>query len=159
MAYSDEPVLVTTPRRWSVKAVVAIAFVLTLVGGILFVPLYQHNLDEEAHDIRRGPHQGALYDISVDGTPRTIELGWVAPALSAVITPAPPSGTTLEVSGDFGSETLGWNADLQGFGPGKLRLDPYAHNKVGFVLREGGRVLWRGTLWAYGIHDTHGHSH
>jgi hypothetical protein len=159
MAYSDEPVLVTAPRRWSVKAIVAIAFVMALVGGILFIPLYQHNLDEEAHDVPRGPHQGASYNISVDGKPRTIELGWVAPALSVVITPAPAADTTLEVAGDFGTETLAWNAELNGFGPGKLRVDPYAHTKVDLVLREGARVLWRDTLWAYGIHDTHGHSH
>ena len=159
MAYSDEPVLVTDSRRWSLKAVIAITCVMVLVGGILFIPLYQHNLDEAAHDVSRGPHQGALYDITLSKTPATIELGWVAPALSAVITPAPSPNAILEISGDFGTETLAWNTKLNGFGPGKLRVDPYAHNKVKLTLRLGDRVLWHETLWAYGIDDTHGHSH
>lgn len=159
MAYSDEPNLVKTPRRWSIKAIVAIAAVFVIVGGILFIPVFQHNLDESAHDARRGSHQGALYDITVAGAPHTIELGWIAPAFSAVLTPAPAADTTLEVSADFGSETLTWNAADNRFGPGKIRLDPYAHAKVKLTLRQAGRVLWRDTLWLYGIHDTHGHGH
>jgi hypothetical protein len=159
MAYSDEPNLVKTPRRWSLKAIAAIAVVFVVVGGVLFIPVFQHNLDESAHDARRGSHQGALYDISISGTPHTIELGWIAPAFSAVLTPAPAADTTLEVSGDFGSETFAWNATDNRFGPGKIRLDPYAHAKVKLTLRQAGRVLWRDTLWLYGIHDTHGHAH
>ncbi|MFA6960963.1 MAG: hypothetical protein WC205_09450 [Opitutaceae bacterium] len=157
MAYSDEPVLVTPARRWSVKTIAVITFVAVIVGGILFVPLYQHNLDEEAHDARRGPHQGALYDISASGTPHTIELGWIAPALSAVITPTPASDATLEVVGDFGTETLSWNTELNGFGPGKLRIDPYAHQKVKLTLRQGDRVLWTDSLWLYGVPAGHEH--
>ena len=159
MAYSDEPNLVKPPRRWSLKAIVAIAVVFVVVGGVLFIPIFQHNLDEEAHNVRRGSHQGALYDITVDGKPATLELGWIAPAFSAVLTPAPAPDATLEVSADFGDETLAWNATDSRFGPGKIRLDPYAHAKVKLTLRQAGRVLWRDTLWLYGVHDTHGHGH
>ncbi|CAM3061957.1 hypothetical protein [Rariglobus hedericola] len=159
MSYSDEPTLVAPTRRWSIKALLAITLVALVVGGILFIPVYQHNLDEEAHDARRGVTQGALYDIKIAGAPATIELGWVAPAISATISPAPAADTTLEISGDFGNETLAWDAAASRFGPGKLRVDPYAHSKVKLILRQGDRVLWRDTLWAYGIHDTHGHSH
>lgn len=159
MSYSDEPNLVTPARRWPLKNILALAAVMVLVGGILLVPLYQKNLDHEAHDARRGDTRGALYDITIDGTPATIELGWIAPAFSAVVKPAPDPAATLEISGDFGRETLDWNPELNGFGPGKLRVDPYAHHKVKLVLRLGDRVIWRDTLWAYGVHDTHGHSH
>lgn len=159
MSYSDEPNLVKTPRRWSLKAVVAITVVVVIVGGVLFIPVFQHNLDEEAHNVRRGSHQGALYDITLDGKPATLELGWIAPAFSAVLTPAPAADTTLEVSADFGSETLTWNATENRFGPGTTRIDPYAHAKVKLTLRQAGRVLWRDTLWLYGVHDTHGHAH
>jgi hypothetical protein len=100
-----------------------------------------------------------LYDITVNGVPHTLELGWSAPAFSAVLLPAPSSETILEVSGDFGHETLSWNTAENRFGPGKTRLDPYAHQKVTLTLRQGERTLWRDTLWLYGIHDTHGHSH
>lgn len=157
MAYSDEPVLVAPTRRWSAKTIAAILFVAAVVGGILYIPLFQHNLDEAAHDSPRGPHNGALYTITVANTPHTLELGWIAPAFSAALTPAPAPGATLEVLGDFGSETLAWNPETATFGPGRLRLEPYGHHKVKLTLRLDGRVLWTGTLWAYGIHDTHGH--
>lgn len=159
MSYSDEPNLVTPERRWSVKTVVIVTLVLGLVGGILWIPFYQKNLDREAHEARRGPHQGAIYPIVINGAPHTLELGWIAPAFSAVLTPAPPAGATLDASGDFGRETLAWDEAENRFGPGKLRLDPYAHAKVKLTLRQGDRPLWHGTLWLYGVHDTHGHSH
>lgn len=159
MSYSDEPNLVTPARRWSVKTIVITALVLTLVGGILWIPFFQKNLEAAAHDARRGPNRGALYDVVISGTPHTLELGWTAPAFSAVLSPAPAADTTLEVSGDFGRETLSWNPAENRFGPGTTRLDPFAHQKVKLVLRQAGRVLWSDTLWLYGIHDTHGHSH
>lgn len=159
MAYSDEPNLVTPARPWSPKTIVLVAVVLALVGGVLSIPFYQKNLEHEAHEARRGEHRGALYDITVAGAPHTIELGWIAPAFSAVLKPAPATGAILEVSGDFGRETLVWNAAENRFGPGATRLDPYAHQKVKLTLRQGDRVLWRDTLWLYGVHDTHGHSH
>ena len=46
MSYSDEPNLVTPARRWSVKTIVITALVLTLVGGILWIPFFQKNLDD-----------------------------------------------------------------------------------------------------------------
>ncbi len=159
MSYSDEPNLVAPSRRWPLKNIAALVAVILLVGGILSIPFYQKNLDHEAHEAPRGITQGALYNINLDGSPATIELGWIAPAFSAVVKPSPAAGATLEVSGDFGSETLTWNTTENRFGPGTARLDPYAHHKVKLVLRQGDRVLWRDTLWAYGIHDTHGHSH
>ena len=160
MAYSDEPVLVTPKSRWSLKTIVAVLLVVGLVGGILSIPFYQKNLDAEAHDAPRGPHHGTLHSIVLEKkTPAQLELGWIAPAFSAVLTPAPEPGTTLEVSGEFGSETLPWNAAEKRFGPGSFKLNPYAHHKVKLTLRHGDRVLWRDTVWAYGIHDTHGHSH
>lgn len=159
MPYSDEPNIVTPARRWSPKVIVITVLVLAAVGGILSIPFYQKNLDAEAHHARRGPHGGALYDISVDGAAHTIELGWIAPAFSAVLAPAPAEGVTLEVSGDFGRETLTWDVAQNRFGPGSLKLNPYGHYKVKLVLRQSDRVLWKDTLWLYGIHDTHGHSH
>ncbi len=159
MAYSDEPNLVAPARRWSPKVIVLTALVLALVGGILSIPLFQKNLEKAAHDVRRGPNRGALYDVNLDGAPHTLELGWTAPAFTAVLSPAPAPDTTLEVSADFGRETLAWNPSENRFGPGEARLDPFAHRKVKLTLRQGDRVLWSDTLWLYGIHDTHGHSH
>ena len=159
MSYSDEPNLVTSSRRWPLKNIAALIAVILLVGGILSIPFYQKNLDHEAHEAPRGETRGALYSITISGAPHTIELGWIAPAFSAVVKPAPAADTTLEVYGDFGRETLTWNPGENRFGPGTVRLDPYTHYKVKLVLRQGDRVLWRDTLWAYGIHDTHGHSH
>ena len=157
MAYSDEPNLVAPARRWSPKTLVLVALVLAVVGGFLAIPLYQHVLDERAHEVRRGPHHGALYDISISGAPHTLELGWIAPAFSAVLTPAPAATVTLEVSGDFGRETLAWNTAENRFGPGKLKLDPYAHTRVTLILRDGDRPLWTGDLWLYGVPSDHEH--
>lgn len=157
MAYSDEPVLVAPARRWSFKTIIAVALVLTLVGGILSIPFYQKHLDEAALNIRRGPHQGAFYNLTLDGAPHTLELGWIAPAFSAVLSPAPAADTTLEVSGDFGREMLPWNAAENRFGPGAARLDPYTHHKVKLTLRQGDRILWRDTLWLYGLQEGHSH--
>lgn len=155
MAYSDEPVLVTPARRWSPKVVAGCAAVLLLVVGILAVPIYQNHLDDVALHARRGPHQGALYDITVDGAPHTLELGWIAPAFSAALVPAPAPGTTLDASGDFGDETLTWDAAKKCFGPGKDHLNPYAHQKVKLTLRRDGRILWHDTLWLYGVPAGH----
>jgi len=155
MAYSDEPVLVKPARRWSPKVIAAIALVLLLVGGVLSIPLYQNHLDDAAHHVRRGQHQGALYDIIVGGVPHTIELGWMAPAFSAVLSPAPADGTVLDVSANFGDETLSWNAGKKCFGPGTARVDPYAHQKVKLTLRRDDRVLWSDTLWLYGVPAGH----
>ena len=157
MAYSDEPVLVAPARRWSPKTLVIVVLVLAVVGGFLAIPIYQHVLDERAHAVRRGPHHGALYNLTLNGTPHTIELGWIAPAFSAVLTPAPAPTATLEVSGDFGRETLSWNAVDNRFGPGKFKLDPYAHTEVQLTLRDGDHVLWTGTLWLYGVPADHDH--
>lgn len=159
MAYSDEPRLVSPTRRWSPKVIVATLLVLAVVAGILSIPLYQKNLDAEAHHIPRGPNSGALYDITINGTHHTLELGWIGPVFSAVLIPAPTADATLEVSADFGRETLTWNPADNRFGPGSARVDPYAHRKVKLTLRQADRVLWHHTLWLYGIHDSHGHSH
>jgi hypothetical protein len=155
MVYSDEPVLVTPARRWSPKVIGGVALVLVIVGGVLSVPLYQHHVDNAAHHARRGEHQGALYDITVNDAPHKLELGWIAPAFSAALSPAPAAGTTLDVSGDFGHETLAWDAAKKCFGPGTARLNPYAHQKVTLTLRQGGRILWHGTLWLYGVPAGH----
>lgn len=159
MSYSDEPHLVAASRRWSLKTIVLFGAVLALVGALISIPFYQKNLEAEAHDARRGPNRGALYDITLNGSPHTLELGWIAPAFSAVLTPAPAPGTTLEVSADFGREALAWNAADNRFGPGALRISPLTHRKVKLALREGKRLIWSDTLWLYGVHDTHGHSH
>ncbi len=155
MAYSDEPVLVTPARRWSPKVIVGTALVLIIVGGLLSIPLYQNRLDDAAHHAPRGQHHGALYNITVAGTPRTLELGWIAPAFSAALSPAPADDTTLDVSADFGDETLPWNAARQCFGPGTARVDPYTHHKVKLTLRQGDRILWSDTLWLYGVPASH----
>jgi hypothetical protein len=157
MAYSDEPVLVVPQKRWSLKAVVATGLVLALVAGVLSIPLYQRHLEESAHEARRGPHHGALYELTLNGVAHELELGWIAPAFSAVLSPAPSDDTVLDVSGDFGGETLSWNAAEKRFGPGQIRLDPYAHQKVKLTLRRGDGVLWRDTLWLYGVNEQHSH--
>jgi hypothetical protein len=155
MTYSDEPVLVKPARRWSTKVIGGVALVLVIVGGVLSVPLYQHLVDEAALHARRGEHQGALYAITINAAPHTLELGWIAPAFSAALSPAPDASTVLDVSGDFGRETLAWDAAKKSFGPGTTRLNPYAHQKVKLTLRQGGRVLWSDTLWLYGVPAGH----
>ena len=159
MSYSDEPVLVTPARRWSVKTIAAILVVAAVVGGILYIPLYQHNLDEAAHHVDRGPHHGSLYRFTAGGTPHEIEIGWVSPSITAFVSPAPAPDATLDVDGNFGRETLTWDSAKAVFGPGKLQLNPYNHHKVKFTLRQGGRILWADTLWAYGAVDSSGHHH
>ena len=157
MIYTDEPVLVKPARRWSAKVMGGITSVLVVVGGVLSVPLYQNRVEDAAHRVRRGDHTGALYNITVNDAPHTLELGWIAPAFSAALSPAPSEGTTLDVSGDFGRETLAWNADKKCFGPGTVRLNPYAHQKVRLILRQGDRALWSDTLWLYGVPTEHDH--
>ncbi len=155
MTYTDEPVLVKPARRWSAKVIGGIALVLVTVGGVLSVPLYQNHVEDAAQRARRGDHKGALYNITINDAPHALELGWIAPAFSAALSPAPENGTTLDVSGDFGRETLTWNADKKCFGPGAARLNPYAHQKVKLTLRRGGRVVWSDTLWLYGVPAGH----
>ena len=157
MSYSDEPILVTPARRWSLKVILGITLVLLVVGGLLSIPLYQDHVDKAALHARRGAHRGALYDITIGGRPHTLELGWIVPAFSATLTPAPASGTTLEVDGDFGDETLKWDPAAKCFGPGTAHLDAFKHYKVTLTLRENGQVLWHDTLWFYGLIDSHGH--
>ena len=160
-SFSDEPVLVRPTVRGSWKRWLAIAAALGITGAVIYTPLSKSSMDERAHDARRGPRQGALYPLTLDGVAHTLELTWstsgdFAPALQ----PAPPAGTTLRLESRLGTQTLGWNAGQACFGPTTFgNVDPYSHYKLSLRLEREGRVLWKDTLWAYGIHDAHDHEH
>ncbi len=158
--FSDEPVLVKTKagrrdwRRWVVGALA-----LTISGLFVYVPIEKHRLAEAAHYAPRGERQGVKVEFVADNTPHSLELTWLRGRFTPILTPPPPEGATLELSGRFGSDTLTWNAELGAFGPGSHDVDPYDHYKLKLALKVGEKVWWRDTVWAYGIHDTHGHSH
>lgn len=157
--FSDEPVLVKpdAKRDWKRWALAAAALFAT--GLVIFIPLNEARIEENAHHARRGEHQGVLLDVSVDGAAHTLELTWARDRFAPVLKPAPAPGTTLRISGRFGEESLSWNTEAGAFGPGTAEVDPFAHYKLSLRLERDGRVLWRDSVWAYGIHDTHGHSH
>ncbi len=157
--FSDEPVLVKpdAKRDWKRWAIAAAALFAT--GLVIYIPLNEARIEENAHDARRGERRGVLMDLNVEGAPHTLELTWARDRFAPVLQPAPAPGTTLRISGRFGEETLSWNAELGAFGPGEAEVDPFSHYKLSLRLEREGRVLWRDSVWAYGIHDTHGHSH
>jgi hypothetical protein len=157
--YSDEPVLVkpNARRDWKRWALAALALFAT--GLIVYIPLDKARKEEAAHHAARGPRQGVLLPLSLEGAPHTLELTWVRGHFAPVLDPAPAADATLRIAGRFGEETLTWNAELGAFGPTQAQVDPYAHYKLRLRLERGGRALWSDTVWAYGIHDTHGHSH
>jgi hypothetical protein len=158
-AYSDEPVLIKAPRRFSTKHWIAIAATVALAGALIYIPIDKARMDTRAHDIARGPHSGSLYNISIEGRAHTLELAWAQNGFAIVLQPPPVKGTTLTLSCRVGDETLEWNEKLGTFGPGKLTVDPYGHYKVDLALRNDGKALWRDSLWAYGYQDHHGHNH
>jgi hypothetical protein len=158
-SFSDEPILVKPTVRGAWKRRVAIAFALIVTGSVLYIPYDKARMEELAHDAKRGPRQGAVYEISVDGASHTLELSWMKGGFAPVLTPAPAEGVTLLVQATPGTEGLRWNPEAQCFGPGSVRVDPYAHYKLKLRLEKEGRTLWRDTLWALGVHDSHGHGH
>jgi hypothetical protein len=157
--FSDEPVLIQTPRRFSTKHWIAIAVTLAVAGAIIYIPIDEARMDERAHHIARGQHSGSLYKISIEGRPHTIELAWAQGGFAIVLQPPPAPGITLNVSSRIGEENLAWNEQLSAFGPGKLPVSADSHYKVGLKLRDSTKTLWSDTLWAYAYHDPHGHSH
>lgn len=157
--YSDEPVLVKPNARRDWKRWAAAAVALFVTGLVVYIPLDEMRTEEKAHDAPRGSRQGVLLDLTLEGTPHTLELTWSQGRFAPVLQPAPAAGTTLRLAGRFGEETLSWNTELGAFGPTAAAVDPYAHYKLSLRLEREGRVLWRDTAWAYGIHDSHGHAH
>ena len=157
--YSDEPVLVkpdakTTRKLWTVAAVA-----LFVTGLIVYIPIDKARMEDRAHHAERGSRKGTLLQLEIDGRPHTLELTWFRNRFSPVLEPAPTDGVTLYLKNRKGTETLAWNTELGCFGPVAFEVDPYAHHKLTLRLEKSGRTLWRDTAWAYGIHDTHGHSH
>lgn len=157
--YSDEPVLVKPDAKsaWKLWAVVALALAAT--GLIVYVPINKARMEERAHHAERGTRQGTLVHLEINGQPHTLELTWFRNRFAPVLEPAPAEGVTLSLKGRKGSETLVWNTELACFGPVAFEVDPYAHYKLSLRLEKSGATLWSNTVWAYGIHDTHGHSH
>ena len=160
MSYSDEPVLVRPTRR-PVRLWLAIGAVALLLASLAYIPWHKHRLEELAHDATRGPRSGASYPVTLAGQPHQIELGWVqGPSFAIGLTPPPPAGATLQLRSRPGNETLAWNDELQAFGPGTARINPYNHYKLKLTLLDAnGARLWSDSLWALGVHDTHGHNH
>ncbi len=159
MSYSDEPVLVSSTKR-DYKRWIAVVAVLLLVGSILAIPAYNRWLEEQAHDVKRGDFQGAVYTETIEGAERRLELGWPGPRLGIVITPPPEAGATVRVRGRFGDETLAWNEEYKFFGPTKTEIDPWSHHRVRIDLQRDGRTVWSAKRWAWGVHDSHdGHGH
>lgn len=157
--FSDEPVLVKSDARRDWKRWAAVAAALFVTGLVVYIPLDKARTEEKAHHAPRGPRQGVLVNLTLEGAPHTLELTWNQGRFAPVLQPAPSAGTTLRIAGRFGEETLSWNAELGAFGPTAASIDPYANYKVSLRLERESRVLWRDTVWAYGIHDTHGHAH
>lgn len=157
--FSDEPVLVKPDARRDWKRWAAVAVALVITGVVVYIPVDKSLTEERAHEAPRGPKQGVLVNLTLDGAPHTLEFTWLRTRFAPVLDPAPAPGTTLRIAGRFGTETLSWNSELGAFGPGSFDIDPYAHYKLSLRLEREGRALWRDTVWAYGVHDTHGHSH
>lgn len=157
--FSDEPVLVKSDARRDWKRWALAAAALFATGLVIYIPLNESRIEENSHEARRGERRGVLLDLVVDGANHTLELTWARDRFAPVLQPAPAPGTTLRIAGRFGEETLLWNAGLGAFGPGTAEVDPFSHYKLSLRLEREGRVLWRDSAWAYGIHDTHGHSH
>ena len=158
-SFSDEPILVKPTARGTWKRWAGIALALLVTGAVIYVPIDKARMEEKAHDAKRGPRQGALYEISVDGVPHTLELTWKRDRFAPVLTPAPAEGVTLRLQGSAGAEGLRWNPEDGCFGPGSFTIDPYAHYKLKLRLEKDGLTLWQDRLWALGVHDSHGHSH
>lgn len=157
--FSDEPVLVKPDARRDWKRWAAAALALLVTGIVVYIPVNKAVMEERAHEARRGERQGVLLDLALDGAPHTLELTWWQGRFAPVLRPAPAPGTTLRLKSRFGDEELTWDAEKGAFGPAQTEVDPYSHYKLSIRIRREGRVLWRDTVWAYGIHDTHGHAH
>ena len=157
--YSDEPVLVSPDTRSKLKLRLIIAAALVVAGLAIYVPIDKARMEERAHHVERGPREGTLLRIEVDGRPHTLELTWYLNRFALILDPAPPEGATLALRSCKGSETLAWNPELACFGPASFEVNPYAHHKLSLRMENQGRLLWQDKAWAYGIHDTHGHSH
>jgi hypothetical protein len=157
--FSDEPVLVPPTARRDWKRWAAAGLALLVTGVVVYIPVNKSLTEERAHDAPRGPRQGVLLDIVVEGTPHKLELTWNRGRFAPILEPAPAAGATLRIKGRFGEETLSWNAELGAFGPGTTEVDPYSHYKLSLRLERDGRVLWNDSAWAYGIHESHGHEH
>ncbi|TAG32524.1 MAG: hypothetical protein EAZ36_02135 [Verrucomicrobia bacterium] len=132
---------------------------LGIAGAALYIPIDQVWMDMRAHDAQRGERSGARYAITLDGAPHTLELSWAGEGQFApILVPAPAVGTRLWLKSRFGAETLEWSNKISAFGPTTGGgANPFAHHKLSLRLERGNQVLWKDTLWAYGIHDSHAH--
>lgn len=159
-SYSDdEPRLIkpSGPNYRLYVTVAAIFAALFFLGSVLAMPLYNNWQENQAHEAKRGIHEGAVYPVSIDGKTYQMELGWIQGRLGVVLRIPDPEKAQVTLKGRFGTETLKWNPQLSAFGPVKVELDPFKHYKVQIAVESGGKVLWSGKEWAWGIHDHHHH--
>ena len=63
----------------------------------------------------------------------------------------------MKLNSRHGTETLNWDNTLSCFGPAAKEVDAFTHYQLTLELNEGGRTLWRDTLWAYGYQEAHDH--
>jgi hypothetical protein len=158
--YSDEPVLMVPTARSRVWRWVAVVAVLLGTGLVIAIPWQKAQMEKRAHDATRGTRGGVVVKFTAEGTAYTLELPWYGDYFAPILTPIPVAGTMLRMEGRMGpEEVLAWKADPGCFGPSAHKISPYDHYKLRLSLERAGQVLWRDTVWAYGFHDTHGHSH
>jgi hypothetical protein len=157
--FPDEPVLLQPDTRRDWKSWAAVAVALFITGVVIYIPVDKARKEKAAHETLRGPHRGVLVHLTLDGSAHTLELMWNRHRFAPVLVPAPAVGTTLRIAGRFGEETLAWNGELGAFGPTTAKVDPLAHYKLSLRLEREGRMLWSDAVWAYGVHETRGHTH
>ncbi len=154
---SENPNLIP-PSGLNWRLIATVIAALAIIGLIVAIPLYQNWQTEKAAHIERGRFQGAVYEIMIDGQPTQLELGWAGPHLAVVTAPTLPPDSVVTIGGDFGKETLAWDAEYQLFGPTEAEIDPYTHHKVRVTLAQpDGEVLWSGKRWAWGVPTGHHH--
>jgi hypothetical protein len=158
--FTDEPVLLKPDSKSRAKLFVALGLGLALAAAVLYVPWSKERMEKLAHYAARGPALGAVYPLQLEGRPYTLELTWTPEQFAPVLSPPPPADIVLSLRSRQGEEVLTWDAAVGRFGPTRGKpIDPYAHHKLQLRLMRGESILWADTLWAYGVHDTHGHSH
>ncbi|MBC2593681.1 hypothetical protein H5P28_05340 [Ruficoccus amylovorans] len=153
---SDNPNLIP-PSGPNWRLIGAVIAALCIIGATISIPAYEAWQSAESAHAERGKMNGAVYTVEVDGEPVKIELGWAGNHLALLADPELPPGAVVTVKGDFGPETLPWNAEYQFFGPTQAEMNPFSHHKVSIRIENDGQLLWSGKRWAWGVPTGHHH--
>lgn len=172
MSYSDEPIILKDRGGSKMKLWLGAGFLLVFIGLLASVAFYPRFVDYRRAHAPRGPMDGNIYTIRMEGERFTMEMARGESQdyhMSFHLQPVRPETVwipfeheiffRLENTGaEF--ERIGWNPEINGFGLSHYQYNPMHDYIMEIRIERNGREVWSGTRWSFRqFAGGHGHAH